>query len=259
MNDWTVTQIHLDLEAVTGIRVGGERGGGEAADMPLLRLPDERPYVPGSSLKGVLRSSAERLLSALPFTPAVCDVLSDDRCGGRLGTEVPASGAQAAQPASDEQVGEFCWVCRTFGSPHKAGRLFVGDLLAAPDVPGHAVPTVVRDGVGIDRNELCAASGVKYDFELVPPGVVFAGTIRLDDASDADLGLLIMLCDLLDAGLARVGGSTTRGLGYLRYHSGPVARRISASQFIAGLQPELVDLQAARAAARAALSKGEAP
>jgi CRISPR-associated RAMP protein (TIGR02581 family) len=247
VSEWTVTLVTLDLEAATGVRVGGDRGGGEVADMPLLRLPDDRPYVPGSSLKGVLRSTAERLLGGMSLTPPVCNVLDDSRCGGKLKSE----------PLEAAQLERLCWACRTFGSPHKAGRLFVGDLV--PGAAGDAVPTVVRDGVGIDRNELRAADNVKYDFEVVPPGVNFCGEMRFDDASDADVGLLLLLCDLLDAGMARVGGGTTRGLGHLRYRNEPVVRRFSASRFVAGAEPQPVDTQAARAAARTLLGEGRTP
>ncbi|MER3452990.1 MAG: CRISPR-associated RAMP protein [Acidimicrobiia bacterium] len=243
VTSWTVTLVDVAFETVTGLRVGGERSGASTTDMPLLRWPDGRPYIPGSSLKGVLRSGAERILRSLGVTPAVCDVLVAP-CGGRLQKDV--------DPVPFEQL---CWVCRTFGSPHAAGRLFVGEL--CPEGP---VDTVVRDGVGIDRNELRAADNIKYDFEVVPPGARFSGRLRLDDGSDADVGLLCLLLDLIDAGLVGVGGGTTRGLGRMRYAAPPAVSRFDAAAFVAASpHPTAVDLDAARAAARTVLEEGRTP
>ncbi|MCS7051263.1 MAG: RAMP superfamily CRISPR-associated protein, partial [Thermomicrobium sp.] len=52
------------LRTVTGLRIGGASGSLAigALDNPLVRDPlTNRPYVPGSSLKGKLRSLSERI------------------------------------------------------------------------------------------------------------------------------------------------------------------------------------------------------
>ena len=54
------------LQAVTSVRVGEGKGLG-AMDLPVSRERHTRwPFLPGSSLKGALRSRAEVLLSAPP-------------------------------------------------------------------------------------------------------------------------------------------------------------------------------------------------
>jgi len=231
--DWTVTRIALSFETVSGLRVGVGTPG-EETDAPLLRDAGGVPFVPGSSLKGVLRSSAERFLRAYPLDPPVCDVLGDDRCGGRPG--------KAPLPA--EALARLCWVCTTFGSPHRAGRVLVGDLTC--DGP---VRTVIRDGVAIDRAELRAADRLKYDYEVLAPGTRLRGTIRFDDATQVDLGLLLMVCDLLDAGVVGLGGGTSRGLGQVRYLEPPTADTLRASTFRPGTAGEPEDLDQARDAA----------
>lgn len=221
--DWVVARIPLVLETATGLRVSGERESGlVGSDLPLLRLPDGRPYVPGSSVKGVLRSAAERFLAGRGLR--VCDILDNDaRCGGR-GRE------------GSVQYEELCWPCRLFGSPHWAGRLWAGDL-----VPDRAVPTVVRDGVAIDRGELKAADRLKYDYEVVPPGVVLRGEVRVDDSEPGDLGLVLALWDLVDQGLVTFGGGASRGLGRLRVVEPlrPLVWRASSWQ--PGARPEELD------------------
>lgn len=234
--DWVVTFIDLELEALSGIRVGMGRGGpAEATDLPLLRDPAGRPLIPGSSFKGVLRSAAERLLRGIRNDLA-CDVLSNSaRC---------LAGKRSASPGDLERL---CWTCRIFGHPLKAGRLVAFDLMA------DSTATVIRDGVAIDRAELKAKDGAKYDYEVAPPGTLFRGRLRLDDPEPGDLGLLLTLLDLVDAGVVTVGGGASRGLGRLRHKTPPAVKQLRASSFVPGAEPSLVDVAAERAAYAARL------
>jgi len=59
----------------TPLRVGKGRGElGEPTDLPVEKLPDGTPYIPGSSLKGALRSLAERMANAMGLR--TCNVFS---------------------------------------------------------------------------------------------------------------------------------------------------------------------------------------
>ncbi len=246
MPDWVVVLIDVEVEAVAGLRVGGPAGGNLGTDAPVLR--DRRgPLIPGSSLKGVLRSAAERVLHGLDGAPglpaawAACDIISAP-C---------AANQKSDEPVDPEQL---CRVCRLFGNHWLGARLSVGDLAAAG--PAGAV-TVVRDGVAIDRNELKAAGRLKYDYEVVVPGVRFAGRLRVDDPEPGDLGLLMSLLDLLDLGVITVGGGASRGLGRLRLTGPPAAQRLRASTWTLGGSLEPVDLDSERETLRVAL-QGEA-
>jgi CRISPR-associated protein Csm3 len=224
--DWTVVLVDVAVETASPLRVGGERGSSDTSDLPVLRDHRGRPYIPGSSLKGVLRSGAERILRGAGL--GACDIIASP-CGGPPGS------------AALEDLDALCRVCRLFGSPHLGARLFVGDLAAAGDVP-----TVVRDGVAIDRNELRVAGNLKYDYEVVSPGARFDGQLRLDDPAPGDVGLVLRLLDLLDAGVLTVGGGASRGLGRLRFPTPPAVRRLVASRWQPGAAPEPVDAGAAR-------------
>lgn len=229
--DWVVTRVTVVVETVSGLRVSGPRESGvTGSDLPLIRLPDGRPYVPGSSVKGVLRSAAERVLAGQGIR--VCDVLDPNaRCGGQ--------GGAGGQPIDH---GVLCWPCRLFGSPHWAGRLWCGDL-----VPDEPPPTVVRDGVAIDRGELRAADGRKYDYEVVPPGVRLRGEVRVDDPDPGDVGLVLALWDLVDSGVVTFGGGATRGLGRVRLVE-PLSPCVwRASGWEPGATPLQLDGDAARA------------
>jgi CRISPR-associated RAMP protein (TIGR02581 family) len=199
-SDWIVTVLDVELTCRSGLRIAGPSDRDDV-DIAVHRDHGGVPLVPGSSLKGVMRSLAERVLAA--HSPGLaCDILANP-CLGQ-----PGQGE--SEPGLDE-LEQLCWCCQVFGSPHRGSRLFVGDLHTDD------APTVVRDGVGIDRGELRAADGIKFDYEVVVPDTVFSGELRLEgDTStshNADIGLVLGLLELIDAGATGLGGGTSRGLG----------------------------------------------
>ncbi len=239
--DWVVTFFDLDLEAASGVRVGVGRGGAaDSTDLPLMRDPFWRPIIPGSSLKGVLRSAAERLLRGVDPRLA-CDILVEDV---RSENKRCLAGKQTVEP---DDLRSLCWMCRLFGNPFQAGRLTAFDLVA------DRTETVVRDGVAIDRGELKAKDGAKYDYEVSPPGTIYRGRLRLDDPEPGEVGLVVTLLDLLDEGVVTVGGGASRGLGRLRFRTPPTVTQFRASAFVPGSPPSVVDVAAERAAFAARL------
>lgn len=233
VDDWVVAFVELELEAVTGIRVGGARGSEEEkTDSPLLRDKDGHPLIPGSSVKGVFRSAAERLLRPLEARRderLACDVVSA-RCLENVRGRAP----------TDEELKSLCWTCRLFGNPFLGGRITAGDLVAT------TTTTIVRDGVGIDRQELKAARGLKFDYEVAPPGTRFTGRLRIDDPEPGDVGLVLALLDLVDRGLVTFGGGASRGLGQLRHAQPPVLTELRASTFVLGAEPMRGDVERER-------------
>ena len=61
-------KINCNLRVLTGLHIGGSREGVElgATDNPVIKGPDGKPYIPGSSLKGKIRSLLE-LAEGLPI------------------------------------------------------------------------------------------------------------------------------------------------------------------------------------------------
>src|SRR6202140_1404233 len=50
----------------TALHIGGGRVTLSSSDSPVMLTPDQKPFIPGSSFKGALRSAVEKLASALP-------------------------------------------------------------------------------------------------------------------------------------------------------------------------------------------------
>jgi CRISPR/Cas system CSM-associated protein Csm3 (group 7 of RAMP superfamily) len=62
----SLTVVVGQLTCDTGLHIGtGERVSPGASDLPVVKDGLGRPYIPGSSLKGVLRAYAERLIYSL--------------------------------------------------------------------------------------------------------------------------------------------------------------------------------------------------
>ncbi len=225
------------LSTRTALHIGAGRSGDPlATDLPVVRDAAEQPYIPGSSLKGVLRSAAEAIYrghagSAATSVPAVCNVVAGQPCIDHEGLKSLREEARLAlapdadrRALSGDELGELsrrvaaevwqrsCPICRLFGSPALAGRVRFPDLPLA----GELAPLELRNGVGIQREREQAADLILYDFEAVPPGTTFQLVVVVDNPTDAEVGLLLYLFEQLDRGDLALGGKSTRGLGWVR-------------------------------------------
>lgn len=175
----------------------------------------ETIYLPGTSLKGALRSHAERLLKGVGRT--VCDPLDrygacrPPRGGDKRRTEEPTPVAYKRQ----------CDACRTFGSLSLAGRCSVGDAYPwPPDADGDAMraaasaanATEQRWQVGIDRRNGSTHRGTLFDLEVAVTGQ-FHADLRLHNFQLWQLGLVAAVLADVDAGDVPLGFGKSRGLG----------------------------------------------
>ena len=105
------------LRTRTALRVGAAQGGAEdVADLPVLRDGRGLPFIPGASLKGVLRSTIESLVRAAENEPRgiwSCDPLDDDVAHRHSRT---ACGAHERGKRAEADSDRVCAVCRLLGS-----------------------------------------------------------------------------------------------------------------------------------------------
>ncbi|MGV3720925.1 MAG: type III CRISPR-associated RAMP protein Csx7 [Actinomycetota bacterium] len=217
--------IHLELSSEGPLLIKSGITRADGADMvPVLthRTDDKaEPYLPGSSLKGVIRSHAERIARTLATSGPKPSELSLGACNpfGKLGEPGAACGARLEKRKKEGEAltppvvyRDSCPVCKIFGSTFLLGRAAVPDAYL---VPGCAWKQERRDGVGIDRVTGGAAGTAKFDFEVVVGGR-FQATLRMTNFELWQLGLLGFVLHDLSDGMVTVGSGRSRGLGEIR-------------------------------------------
>jgi len=181
------------LRAITPLHIGRGRGEPELgeADLPILKLADGRPYIPGSSIKGCIRAEAERILTGLGihvciYEKSAANIAPDYRCG----PEKP------------------CASCEIFGSTEMSSRVIIRDAL-----PLQKTPAEVRTGIALERDTRTVAPGRLFEIEYVPPGVEFELEIVVENPEPWMLGLLFLVLRSLSV----LGGQGSRGMGKVEF------------------------------------------
>jgi CRISPR-associated RAMP protein (TIGR02581 family) len=219
-------QATMTLE--TGLRIGSGAGDSVVgANIPVVRDALGRPFIPGSSFKGALRVTVERLARTIDRRPILwachnpldtkstdperraCvtdkdkeDILRDATTNGRIDE----------QKFARDLAAKTCTVCRVFGSPWLASKVRIKDLSLLEK--SWAGRVEVRTGVGIERDTRTAAGQVLYSFEAVPAGTQFRCEIVVENADEVELGLLLLGLREMQQGRVPLGGARSRGLGW---------------------------------------------
>ena len=226
-----------DMTFSTAHRIGAERSlEVDLPDLPVLRTIHGLPYIPGSSFKGAWRSYTEAILRTVQSQPDVrdknlaCLSVSKPQVYGTYNPR-PAEGYcltqtdvnnrkkderyRDARALLDQELRQdSCWVCRVFGSSWLASKLLVKDLFIDE---ASFWRTEIRDGVGIDRDTGRAGDGLKYQFETVPASARFRLEVVVENASPAELGLIVIGLQAFRRGDILLGGAKSRGLGWCQW------------------------------------------
>ncbi|MCP4656047.1 MAG: CRISPR-associated RAMP protein [bacterium] len=195
--------LELKLTCRTGLHIGaGKSIALVGSDLPVMRDAEDRVLIPGSSLRGVLRSGIEALLRSLGL----------DTLKPRPAAE-PACDAELARNWAELNLVErlFGRIAETSGGFSYGSRLQISDARC-----DEKVAVELRDGVAISRESRTAAGAAKFDLEVVPAGTEFRGRIRLTNPEDYEVGLVAQSLWMLDEGLLLLGGNTARGLGWMK-------------------------------------------
>lgn len=216
------TIVNATLRMRTALSVGS-RSSFEpiGTDLPVMKDPRGMPFIPGSSIKGVIRAQLERVLRSLDSTAtqlSACDPLSNP-CVSNADKEnffkdlKDISDEDRERDLSQKIWDKSCTVCRLFGSPWLASRFAFRDARMA-NAKEMLQITEIRDGVGIDRDRGAAKEGLKYDFEVVSPDAQFDVSIIAENAQQWEIGLLLAILRPWQEGYMPIGGKSTRGPGW---------------------------------------------
>jgi CRISPR-associated protein Csm3 len=206
--------IHLRLN--TPLHIGGSYDTETDTDLPVIRTKDGTPYIPGSSIKGVLRSASEKLYHLVDYQP-VCFLEKEKSCTFKLKNDISHMLEKFDEEEAYHRIYEkICPVCRTYGMGAIASKVFI------PNVLLEKKSTMVRDGIKIDRETNVVSASAKFDYEYVEAGQTFTIRIEAENMTEENEKVLGIALLQLKKNYIRLGGLQSRGLGELEYHSGSV-------------------------------------
>jgi CRISPR-associated RAMP protein (TIGR02581 family) len=229
------------LTTCTALHIGSTYGraiGERDTDSPVIKDANDKPLIPGSSFKGALRSTLERLVAGLNSKKVrSCYITSPNipiKAPGCLSVLSKEDLEEAKAKFQDEELQDeeyltmwyqegSCAVCNLLGSTHLSSKVFIKDLLCKT---GDRSSYQVRDGVAIDRDSDTAVDRLKYDFEVVYPGTQFGFQAVAENATKEQLGLFLIGLRQFEGatiegtqerlpGRAPLGGRKSRGLGWV--------------------------------------------
>ncbi len=194
------------IEVVTGLHIGGGTGAMRIGgiDDPVVRCPRSHlPYIPGSSLKGKMRSLLEWYSGEVKDKPLTTH---DYECAPDARKPLVKAILQLFGVAGDSSV-------ESFGIT----RLAVRDSLLLDNVTVDSVITEEKAENSINRIKGTADS--PRFFERVVPGVQFKLDITIKQLAGDDMGehVQTLLLGLRMVELDSLGKSGSRGYGKVRF------------------------------------------
>ena len=222
-------RIDFEIVPIDPLLVNSGRGTVSGVDMSFVRTyssgEKDEPFIPGSSLKGVMRSHAEKICRSLRHKPVpVClpyvapgkedaSEKGQASCGLRFEAFKKSSPKAREALTSQDAYRLSCPICRLFGSHVFAGRFAVSDAYLTYKSKAEGAPKLeIRDGVAIDRVTGGAAKSAKYEMEVLTKGE-FATTLEIRNFERWQLGLVGLVLRDMEDGLVRIGFGKSRGLG----------------------------------------------
>jgi len=208
---YRILDFEVEFTALEPIRIGAGRSSKleSPVDLPVIRIKRggvESPYIPGSSIKGVFRSSAEFIARL-----AGLDVCSrGDRCRDTYNEELQGCLDKNDINGVFNLLKNYCLICKLFGSGSYKSHIDFKDAYPITDVT-----TAVKPGIAISRRSGTVRTG-PFFVEYVNPGAKFRGGFTLTNVPNYGVGLLALVIDLVNCGVVKLGGMKTRGFGKVR-------------------------------------------
>jgi len=175
----------------------------------IIKNGEHVPYIPGSSLKGVLRMVSENIVNSLNLHEYKC--FMGEECKSRYDKLLKKYLKKNLLNNAKNLLQKYCPVCKVFGSASYSAHLYVHDAY-----PVNNASRGVKVGIAIDRRSGTAKKGARYTVEYVEPGAVFHGNLVFRNVPNYLIGLVINALDMIDSGYVSIGGFKTRGFGRIK-------------------------------------------
>lgn len=189
----------------------------EGVDHITMKTANGKAVLPGSSIRGVLRSRAEKIMRT--FGKKVCDihVNKDSRaseklcCHAKIRDENKKLKLEKMDPLKSEEEWDrfLCVACRLFGCGRRKSNLMITNAYSDK---GYELK---QDFVAIDRFTGGARAGAKFDAQPMLD-TQFEGKIILKDFEKWQVGVLALLIKDLRTDRLRFGFGSSKGYGQLK-------------------------------------------
>lgn len=211
----TYRNLELEWTTKSPVLVGSGDDSPEY-DMPTIRLAyqgEDTPYIPGSSIKGVLRHAIERELRSNGIP--VCDSSNPRHsCAGIKKREISSLQRKGDNETLRDLVKGFCPACIIFGSHGFKGRVRFLDAYPATDKHGNLdFATGGRPGIAIDRRSGGTMRGALWQIEYIAEESRFRSKILTENLEDEYFALLMKAILSFNQEQLKVGALTTKGFG----------------------------------------------
>ena len=179
-------------------------------------------FIPGSSLKGVVRSHIEKVVRTLrPNEVVIADPFKREGPDQAVSFWLQERKEKLKRKGQEDKLtnaiayADSDPAARLFGSTFYRGRVSIGDAYLTPE-SSDPRPTEQRDGVGIDRLTGGAYPRAKFELEVVASGTIFRTDVLLRNFECWQLGAILLVVQDLEDELLRIGSGGSRGLGAVR-------------------------------------------
>ncbi len=228
--------IEGDLKAATALHIGAavDEFRPNGCKNPFFRNAGGLPLIPGSSLKGAMRSFLEQYLSSepgkdelrgkMPSAREICneqhpcaDAKQDDTLKKLLKENKKDSEEKLSNylfGTAGGEGGKLCIVCRLFGSGLSAAKFSIRDARVVEE--SFQGDFEIRSGVAIDRDLGTSVTNKTFTTEVVPEGTTFSFKAVLENADENEWDMVKQLLRAMKLGLIQIGGMKSRGLGEIR-------------------------------------------
>ncbi|MBE0521936.1 MAG: hypothetical protein IBX39_06685 [Candidatus Methanoperedenaceae archaeon] len=212
-NRWSIS-ARIELE--TPLRIGGGQSAAEysISSAPVLLTFDAKTrqyeaFIPGSSLKGVLRSTVERLIRTFNDEKSCVSVKN--------------------KKDHDRSLCGNCVSCGIFGSMEAGAKIRVRDshlsdnsrdIMSVKEMPHCATDYRIMGGMfkpktGYDKRRKVETVKTSPRFEeTVTSGTCFDVLIEMDNADYTEFGLILLALDEFNKKRVQLGGAASRGNGF---------------------------------------------
>lgn len=205
-----IVSLNVEYTTKSALAISAGEKPAEIMESPVVKLGG-KPVIPGSSLKGAIRSALEAMLSELG--EEVCIPFAAIPRAHRGRREQQRYVAKLGRTAPCEDVEKLCPVCAIFGTVGGRAGLSGKAIVLDAKVEEGAYDLIERTHVAIARDTKSQAEGSLMSLQAVDAGATFKGTIRIVNPEPWQVGAIARALE--GVSLLGMGAKKTAGYGEL--------------------------------------------